>query len=308
MGTPAPAGDKFPADLVSSTATASGTNATITNYQWDYDGDGNFDETTAAPSASHAYAEPGTFQAKVRVTDSNGKTNDATQPVVIFSRTPTATFTATPGAVDKNVDVTLDAGTSVDHDGSIVSYEWDLGAGFLPPSADPVLHTSWASAGTKTVKVRVTDNDGHTSAETTRTVTVNNHAPTAALTSSSTSLPVGGGSVNLDATGSADTDGTVDGYAWDLDGNGTFETPGGTTPTVTTSVTRTGANTIRVRVTDNDGATGDASVVVNVASPPPPPPPASSTGGSTTTTTTTTAKPAASTTPAPIVAVKPPSV
>ena len=44
--------------------------------------------------------------------------------------------------------------------------------------------------------------------------------------------------VTFDASSSADPDGTITKYEWDLDGDGTFETNTGTTKTVTRSATR----------------------------------------------------------------------
>ena len=44
-----------------------------------------------------------------------------------------------------------------------------------------------------------------------------------------------GQSVTFDGSGSTDLDGTIAKYEWDLDGNGTYETDTGTTPTVTTT-------------------------------------------------------------------------
>src|SRR4029078_2134364 len=61
------------------------------------------------------------------------------------------------------------------------------------------------------------------------------------------------------ASSSADPDGTITKYEWDLDGDGTFETNTGTTKTVTRSYTAEGTFDIRLRVTDNGNAT-DVSV------------------------------------------------
>src|SRR4029079_1306234 len=55
-------------------------------------------------------------------------------------------------------------------------------------------------------------------------------------------------------------------YAWDLDGNGSFETGGGPTPTRTRTYPGTPTLNARVRVTDPHGASGVASPVVRVDS------------------------------------------
>ena len=46
----------------------------VTQFEWDFDGDGNYDETTATGSTTHAYTDAvNNGFAKVRVTDSNGR-------------------------------------------------------------------------------------------------------------------------------------------------------------------------------------------------------------------------------------------
>ncbi len=74
---------------------------------------------------------------------------------------------------------------------------------------------------------------------------------------------VEGGSVTLIATG-ADTDGDALQYAWDLDGNGSFETPGASFAFSAAGIQAPATRTLRVQVTDPDGATGTDSATVNV--------------------------------------------
>ena len=82
------------------------------------------------------------------------------------------------------------------------------------------------------------------------TVTVtDNHPPVAALNAPGTAAP--GQTVTLDASGSSDPDaGQTLSYAWDLDGNGTFERGTGTTPTVSAAFAGTVA--VAVKVTDSN--------------------------------------------------------
>jgi hypothetical protein len=47
----------------------------IVKYEWDFDGDGTFDQNTGTTNtASHTYTTAGSFTAKVRVTDDKGRT------------------------------------------------------------------------------------------------------------------------------------------------------------------------------------------------------------------------------------------
>jgi PKD repeat protein len=69
--------------------------------------------------------------------------------------------------------VSVDGSTSSDADGSVASYEWDFGDGtpVVSGAAATVDHT-YAIAGTYTVSLVVTDNEGAVSAKTTKDVTV----------------------------------------------------------------------------------------------------------------------------------------
>ena len=55
---------------------------------------------------------------------------------------------------------------------------------------------------------------------------------------------------------SSDTDGTIENYSWDLDGDGTFETDTGTTPTTSHSYSENGTYLVAVKVTDDEGKSG----------------------------------------------------
>jgi hypothetical protein len=72
-----------------------------------------------------------------------------------------------------------------------------------------------------------------------------------------------GYTVSVRATGS-DPEGRPLTYAWDLDDNGTFETPGQDATFSAASIGVPGPRTIRVRVTDSGGLTAVAQATVNV--------------------------------------------
>lgn len=79
-----------------------------------------------------------------------------------------------------------------------------------------------------------------------------NQAPSASFTYSP-AQPTVGQTVTFDGSASSDTDGTVGSWQWDLDGDGAYEvqTP---TPTTSRSYDTAGTRTVRLRVTDDDGA------------------------------------------------------
>jgi YD repeat-containing protein len=90
-----------------------------------------------------------------------------------------------------------------------------------------------------------------------------NAPPTASFSATPTTANPGQ-TVSFSGSGSSDPDGTIAKYEWDLDGNGTYETDTGTTATTTNSYTTSGAVTVKLRVTDNKGATAETSRTVTV--------------------------------------------
>ena len=192
---------------------------------------------TTTPSTTATYATAGERTVGLRVTDDRGATGTTTSTVTVKNQPPTASFTATPSTAPTGSAIALDASASSDPDGAIAKYEWDLdGNGTYETSTGttPTASTSFATAGSRAIGLRVTDNGGAT-ATTTRTVTIQNRAPVAAFTA--TPNPAAAGQVvSFNASGSSDPDGTIAKYEWDLDGNGTFETSTGTTPTASTDL------------------------------------------------------------------------
>jgi len=94
---------------------------------------------------------------------------------------------------------------------------------------------------------------------------VANREPVAAL-SVSPARVAGGRQVTLDASATRDPEGLRLRYAWDLDGNGSFETDGGTNPTITHAYSGTTTFTPRVRASDPHGASGVAGASLSIDS------------------------------------------
>ena len=77
-----------------------------------------------------------------------------------------------------------------------------------------------------------------------------------------------GATVNLDGTGSADPDGTIDAYAWTQTAGPSVTLTGANTATPSfTAPTGPATLTFQLMVTDNDGGTATDSVTVNVNAP-----------------------------------------
>jgi PKD repeat protein len=73
-----------------------------------------------------------------------------------------------------------------------------------------------------------------------------------------------GQAIILDGSGSSDPDGTVDLYEWDIDNNGTYDYSS-SSPTQNHTYAQDGTYTVKLRVTDNNGATDDGITTATIS-------------------------------------------
>jgi PKD repeat protein len=129
----------------------------IERWSWDF-GDGR---TSTVQNPTHRYAAANTYTVTLRVTDDDGATNSVSASVTVRSRgnqPPTAAFT--PPRCTATVPCQFND-ESRDSDGSIVSRSWSFEDGATSSEANPLY--TFATAGTRSVTLRVTDNGGATS-------------------------------------------------------------------------------------------------------------------------------------------------
>ncbi|HEX7298614.1 MAG TPA: PKD domain-containing protein [Solirubrobacteraceae bacterium] len=241
---------------------------TVAKYEWDLDGNGTYEtDTGATATATRTYASSANVVVGLRVTDNQGGTDTTTRTLTFTNQSPNASFTATPSTVATGTAVSFNASASSDPDGTVAKYEWDLdgnGSYETDTGTTATATRTYASAGSVVVGLRVTDDRGGTGT-TTRTVTVTNRNPTASFTVSPNPAATRQ-NVTLNATASSDPDGAIAKYEWDLDGNGTYETDAGTAATITRTFSTPGAQTIGLRVTDNNGGTATTTRPLTVNS------------------------------------------
>lgn len=173
---------------------------------------------------------------------------------------PSAAFSVsstTPGTGDS---VTFDATDATDPDGTIAAYEWDLtGDGAVDATGESV-SKRYDSTGDYRVTLTVTDDDGAT-AEASRTISVA-EPPTARL-SVSPSNPETGASVTFNGSASADSDGSVRSYEWDLTGDGSVDATG---EEVSRTYESAGEFWVTLEVTDDAGLSNETRTQVTVES------------------------------------------
>jgi PKD repeat protein len=244
---------------VTFTGSGSDPDGSIASYSWAF-GDGT---TSGQQSPSHTYGTAGSHTATLTVTDNQGGTGSATvtitaaNPGVNLPPTATASGIPTYGTAPLTVAFT---GSGADPDGSIASYSWNFGDGSGSSEQSP--NHAYQSAGSYTATLTVTDNQGATG---TASVSITVAAPNANLPPMATAsaAPTSGKApLAVAFTGSGtDPDGTIASYAWTFGdgGTSTLQNPSHTYPTA-------GSYTARLTVTDNNGATGSATMTISVTS------------------------------------------
>jgi len=134
----------------------------VASYAWDY-GDGS---TGTGSIATHSYAAPGVYSVQLTVTDNNGATATRTQQITVSASAnnpPIAAFTTSPNPTQPNVWMSFNAAGSYDIDGSIVQYAWSFGDGST--GSGSLAYHRYASAGSYTARLTVTDDDGATNSD-----------------------------------------------------------------------------------------------------------------------------------------------
>ena len=237
-------------------ASKSTDDAGLANFEWDFNNDGTYEESTTSLTLDHTFADEYSGTIKLRVTDESGLKSVAETTVNITNANPVPN----PGS-----DVTGNEGTAVNFSVSVTdpgvndthTFLWDFGDGTTSTQQNP--SHAFGDNGTYTVKVTATDNDGG-AGQAQISATISNVAPTAnAGGPYNGSL---GSAVTLSGSGT-DPAGSNDvlSYAWDINNDGAYDLNG---QTVDANFSEPGQQTIKLRVSDEDGGEGFATTTVNI--------------------------------------------
>jgi len=232
-------------------STSTDPDSTIVSYAWDF-GDST---TGTGMKPTHEYSADGTYSVKLTVTDSQTLTGTQTKSVTVhFNQPPVASFT-----IQKTyLDVLVNAAASTDPDGTIASYVWDFGDSSGTATGVTKTHT-YASAGTYTIKLTVTDNGGKTGTLSQPVTVVANPPPTAVIT------VVSQADLRVVLSGASSTDDSaVVSYAWNFG-----DTQTATGKDVTHDYAAAGTYIVTLTVTDDFGLTGSTTKSLTVTLPVP---------------------------------------
>jgi PKD repeat protein len=146
----------------------------IDTYRWDF-GDGT---VAKGQIVGHQYLTAKVYTVTLTVRDLGGM-ESVKQKTVDVRRSgggggntdPVAQFSVNPSSGDVNTIFNLDASASIDPDGAIISYQWNMGDGSTRTGI--TTQHKYIAAGTYTVKLTVSDNAGNKNSVT-RSITVTN--------------------------------------------------------------------------------------------------------------------------------------
>lgn len=257
------------------TADASGSTpgwaSAIAAVRFDF-GDGTSQGPQSDPRSSHTYEDPGRFPLTVTVSDTRGRSDQATVIVSVAAgptESPRASLTVTPPSGRAALRVVADASRSEGGAGApIKSYRFDFGDGSAQKTQqEATCEHTYKRTGTFQVTVLVLDTNGGTDRSTAFVTVVPRPQP---LRPALRAVPLRGFApleVELDASGSSAADGaSITRYRFDF---GDGEEAG---PQPQSHVRHTyrspGKYSARVAVTDSSGATGEAVREIEVFLPP----------------------------------------
>jgi PKD repeat protein len=236
----------------------------INGWSWNF-GDGSGTATTKDPT--HAFPSAGTYAVTLTVTDNSGGTDGASANVTVQAAPPPSAGNQPPTAaltVDcRELKCRFSSRGSDDFDGRIDRTLWDFGDG--SQSADRNPDYEYASAGSYTVTLAVTDDDGATNAVS-QLVTVTgpppspeNQAPRPEFTFRCDELKC-----DFDDQ-SSDSDGKIQSRLWSFGDGGTSDEG-----RPKHEYAGPGTYQVTLTVTDDDGASGSVTHSLSVAVKPAP--------------------------------------
>ena len=235
---------------------------TIVRFEWDLNGDGEVESlgdlngdgwpdnpsqiSTAFP---YTYNQPGTYNAKLTVTDNDGLKHSAILQIVVqIPQGPLAMVEAEPEYGDPPLEVTF-RGYGTDRDGTISQYEWDFGDG-TTASGQLVNHT-YDQPGVYKAVLTVTDSDGSTGSASVY-VRVKEEGDPTAIAGADPGAETSSFTVHFAGSGT-DEEGDITLYEWDFDGDGIFDYSSTVLGDIVHNYTLTGQYEASLRVTDEDG-------------------------------------------------------
>lgn len=253
-------------------------NLVISKYQWDFNGDGQSDVTDSfgAPKSYTYSGAPGdAFEARLTIYPAGEEPISATRTISITNEPPSlqASVDVTNGHAPLPVTFTVTAqdpqgvgelGIDFDGDGHFDEVQPGGAAGSWQ------FRTTYSEEGRYSARVRVVDAHGAEAIVSNQAITVDVNHPLDPVVQF-TALPQAGDApltVAMSASATLYDGSIIDHWSWDLDGDGVFETAGGSgeSDSVQTTYDGVGSHYPVVEVTTGSGRTARAALRIHTSS------------------------------------------
>ncbi|MBT4917781.1 PKD domain-containing protein [Candidatus Peregrinibacteria bacterium] len=241
-----------PLKVVFSAAGTTDSDSNIIDYEWDFENDGNVD--AYGETATHTFAQQGTYTVELSVLDADRNVGTATTVVKVEAQGIMATLNS--DVVDGSVPVTVnfDAGGSTYPEGQITSYKWNFGDGSSEKLGDAKISHKYTAIGAFTATVSVIGSD--------------NTQSTASVNITVREIPLQACFVSVFEEGPAPletvfdpgcTTGTVATYFWDFGDGGSS-----TTAKPTHTFADPGEYTVKLEINDAENTVSTAQLTILV--------------------------------------------
>ena len=236
----------------------------IVSHEWDF-GDG---EKGTSQIVSHRYEEKGTYDVKLVVTVREKETGDVSVggefhlTVSVTNQALTASFTADPQTGEAPLSVTFDASDSIDPDGYLETYEWDLdGDGSFDDAEGKTAEYEFDKIGKYTVSLRVTSTTGEFDVSEKEIEVKEQSTPEAVITITDepTAFTVGTNYI-FKSDDASSPNGKIVEYEWDFGDGSRVQT----TKTVSHAFNSAGTYDVTLTVTDEEEKEGVMTKTISV--------------------------------------------
>ncbi len=263
-----PQSGEAPLEVKFDATASSDPDGVITNYEWDMDEDGQYDDAKG-DQVTHTFEKIGRYTVALRVTSTTGEFETAEKEIIVEEEIgPAAVIKINddPGKYMVGESYIFRGADSTSPDGDITRYEWDFGDGTKPANTATASH-AFTKPGNYQVTLRVTDskdNEGETTlnfkVETPQGTPIAVIGMTPQLAKDGDTytgkVPL---TVDFDASKSTDSDSNIIDYKWDFNGDDIIDAAGKNTTYTFSSI---GTYTVTLTVTDATGNSGLATLKI----------------------------------------------
>ncbi len=154
---------EVPLEVIFDASNSTDADDNIVDYEWDFDGDGEVDDT--GDKVTYTYQDTGAYIASVTVIDADGNEDTETVAIDVESQSLDAAITVSPSSGEVPLEVEFSAAGSTYPGGEIVAYTWDFGDGSDEYVGAAEVTYEYETVGTFTATVTVLADDNSEDSE-----------------------------------------------------------------------------------------------------------------------------------------------